>query len=232
MKRISEFTCRAFLLVVLCAVLSCSRSCSGSSVRSMGPVSSPDSIPAVVLQESLRYVASRMGAQFRRDSVRFDRARSLAHPILPPDFVRLHPDLASLPWFRMCFRFSVPESPWVDGNMEFFVDGRGHLLPDTHVDGIPDCVHQPSECVFPIDEAEAFRLAKEAGLEEGLRPWKASFHWLRVGDKDLISGTYVWDVSNTRDVSLTREGGDAIVIDANSGKVVYAHMGWGALFSR
>jgi hypothetical protein len=130
----------------------------------------------------------------------------------------------------MCYRLSVAESPWVDGRIEFFVDGTSHLLPDTRVDGIPDCVHQPSECVFPVDKAEAFRLAKEAGLEEGLRPWEASFHWMRASVEDLVSGTYVWSISNTRYVSAERAGGVTIVIDANSGKVVpHGNMGWGEM---
>jgi hypothetical protein len=234
MRLTSEFIYRVLLLVGLSAMLGCSRLCGVSSSMRTGPSSPPDSIPAIVLEESLRFIASRVGEEFCRENIRFDRGCSQAHPRLPArpvDFGQLHPDLAASPCFRMCYHLRVAESPWVDGRIEFLVDAMGHVLPDTRVEGIPDCVHRPSECAFPIDKPEAFRLAKEAGLEEGLRPWEASFHWMAGSLEDLDSGTYVWRISNTRHASAGREGGAAILIDANSGEVVpHGRMGWETIF--
>jgi hypothetical protein len=230
MKLWSEFAYRIFLLVGLSAVLGCSCLWSVSSSTRTEPPSPLDSIPPIVLDESLRFIASLVGEEFCRENIRFDRRCSQAHPRLPArpvDFAQLHPNLASSPRFRMCYHLRVAESPWVDGRIEFLVDAMGRVLPDTRVDGIPDCVHNPMECTFPIDKAEAFRLAKEAGLEEGLRPWEAAFHWMADSLENSVSGTYVWRVSNTRHASAHRKGGDTILIDANSGEAVpHGRMGW------
>ncbi|KPJ59796.1 MAG: hypothetical protein AMJ46_09915 [Latescibacteria bacterium DG_63] len=193
-------------------------------------VSCPDSFPKVVLEESLKLVASRTGERFCRDNIRFDRSASQVLSGLPSgmaEAIRAHPELAWMPCFRMRYRLSVPESPWVDGRIEFFVDKTGHLLPGLPVIGIPDCVHDSSECRFPINKARAFQLARKAGLAEGVRPWEASFHWKAGSATDPAFGTYVWSVSNTTYASGRSEGGQVMRIDANSGQVVpWGLMGW------
>jgi hypothetical protein len=228
-----SWLCGLFL-VGICAVSACGHSrgvLKNADNEAAGPT---DSIPAAVVQKAIEFIASRVGHQFCQENVRFDAAGSQAHPYLPSwpvDFAKVHPEIASGPCYRMVFRFSVGESPWVDGRIEFFVDGSARVLPDLRVEGLPDCVNQPLECVFPIDRAEAFRLASEAGLEEGLRPWEATFHWMGKTVHDSISGTYVWDIANTRQASPRGERGDRILIDANSGEVLpHGRMGWETIF--
>lgn len=86
--------------------------------------------------------------------------------------------------------------------------------------GILDCIDNPEKCDFPIDEATAIQIAKNAGLEDGITDWKTSLHWYG-GDLK----TYVWTVQNTlsetphsKDQGYSASG-KTVVIDANSGEV-------------
>jgi len=123
----------------------------------------------------------------------------------------------------MVYSFSVSDLPGTDLPVEFFVDVAGNLISEVGIDGLPDCVHDRTECVFAvIDQASAISIAEEAGLEPGLEEWTTHFHW--YGGE---FNTYVWTVENTLtiDKSTGESSGRTVLIDANSGTVLHIG-GW------
>jgi hypothetical protein len=137
------------------------------------------------------------------------------------DQSKYHPEGAAFsqrPYYLMVYSFKMPEKPFIDELMDFAVDTDGDVILERDVMGIPDGINNPTECIFPIDEAEAIQIAKNAGLEDGITDWETSFHWAGGAFK-----TYVWTVENT--LAATPYGqdysasGKVVVIDANSGEV-------------
>lgn len=61
-----------------------------------------------------------------------------------------------------------------------------------------------------IDEAKAREIAREAGLEKGIKEWKANLYWYYGKINN-----YVWSISNR----LTETSGRTVIIDAKTGKV-------------
>jgi hypothetical protein len=195
-----------------------------SRALGMGPAMR-GGIPDEILQTALCFIASRAGEDFCQRYVVFDPGGSKPNPEGPGDFPGLDPRLVVKPSFKVVFRIAIPDKPYVQGRIQFIVDGKGKPLAGSRVYGIPDCVDHPEECNFPIDKAMAVRLAQDSGLEQGLRTWEAAFTWRFENPDDPILGTYAWEVSNT--TSCTRGGmsGSTLVLDANSGEIL-DRMGW------
>jgi len=111
----------------------------------------------------------------------------------------------------MVYTFKVTEKTWIDEIIEFAVDSAGNVITERSIYGIPECLSNSSHCIFGIDSVIAVNLAKQAGLEEGVKPWQANFHW--------FAGTinrYVWGVTNY----LTDYSGKVVIIDSNSGNII------------
>ena len=81
---------------------------------------------------------------------------------------------------------------------------------------VPNCLDDPQECEFSVDESQAVALAIKAGLPSSLYPLEAEFQWSTKYD------SYVWSVFSHQ--KKREEGGsaysDVYVIDANSGEVL------------
>ena len=215
-------------LATLCATAAHAYGAGASGDLQAPLIATEDSIPQAIVDRASGLLVSRLGQQFFEENIRFNPARSQAHPSLPRfpvDFAEIHPDLAFRPCFRMVFDLTVREKPWAESAIEFFVDSRGDLLPDLPVLGVPGCVDDPRECQFPIDKERAANLAEAAGFGIGLRPWTASFGWQQADSARHIPATYVWRFSNTLVLSPAHDEGATIAIDANSGEVVFRG-GW------
>jgi hypothetical protein len=216
-------TRRAIEVALICAVVGFPRPVPVRTSPGGQPLSPADSIPAFIIEKGMELIASRLGEEFCQQNIRFDPLRSQAHPGLPgfrPDFALRHPDLAQEPRYRLIFDLLVRRQPWARSEIEFFLDTRGDLLPDTKVVGLPDCRSNPARCQFPIDRQRAMDLAKAAGLEPGLRPWEVSFEWLQGDTTDAMSGVYAWTVTNTMFASELEDRGQVIIIDASSGLIL------------
>jgi len=228
MIRMSVIAGSMVTLAVLSMVASCGHVAGASWSASVPSASPDDSIPAVIIERATEFVVSRLGEHFFDGNVRFDPNHSQAHPSLPHypvEFAERHPDLASRPCFRMVFDLAVREQPWAQSRIEFLVDSRGDTLPDVPVLGLPDCVHDPRECQFPIDEERAVDLAKAVGFQAGVTSWTVTFGWQQHDAPHHFPATFVWRISNTLSLSPTRDEGATIVIDANSGEVLWRG-GW------
>jgi len=90
------------------------------------------------------------------------------------------------------------------------------LSQDGGTSNVPNCLVDPGECEFSVDESQAVALAIKAGLPSSLYPLEAEFQWSTKYD------SYVWSVFSHQ--KKREEGGsaysDVYVIDVNSGEVL------------
>ena len=205
---------------------------------STGAPPSPTPSPAL-LDSAWAHLTRHVGPSFTARYLSFDSTDATSvqyfaevRPASSPSVVKgqrtrhlVQPIGSGLPVWRFSFRLRIPEKPWIDESVSVAVDLQGHLtpkrdatgryLPTGGIAGIGDCAHDSSLCVFPIDEQEAIRIAKQDGLEEGLGPWKTSFHWYYSRD-----GRFVWVITNTlSDRGPCERSGKSFIIDANTGAV-------------
>jgi hypothetical protein len=115
------------------------------------------------------------------------------------------------PYYLLTYTFKIPEKQFVNESIEIGIDIDGNVVREW---GIPS---NPDECEFPVDEAKAIEIARDAGLEEGIKEWESDFYW-HDGFK-----TYVWSVRNTLSATSVgepyEESGRVVIIGANSGEV-------------
>jgi hypothetical protein len=110
------------------------------------------------------------------------------------------------------YQLSVASSPWVDVRIRVERDSSGDLA----VRGVPDCVADPLECVFAVRASHALAIAREAGLPDGVAPWRVDFGW------DGKFQTFAWSVCMTH---VEGSHGECVSIDANDGRVL-GFSGW------
>lgn len=186
---------------------------------------SSSSIPDAIVEQANQYIVSRVGSDFFESYVSMNEESSQYYPA--DDYCVEFPGECSAflqePHYLMVYSLKIPEKPFVDGLIEINLDENGELISEVEPSGVPNCIEEPTECEFPIDEARALEIAKEAGLEEGIKEWGVgSVHWYG-GDLD----TYVWGISNTlREDDDGSAGGQAVIIDANTGEVMDEIMSW------
>ncbi len=118
------------------------------------------------------------------------------------------------PYYLLTYTFKIPEKQFVNESIEIGINVDGNIVREW---GIPN---NPKECEFPIDEAKAIEIARDAGLEEGIKEWESDFYW-HGGDLK----TYVWAVRNILSTEPHEESGKLVIIDANSGEVK-EFLGW------
>lgn len=173
--------------------------------------------PGAVLDSAWVILSVYVGSDFARQYLTLDslQCRDVpAHGSIPTGW-------------SVAYRFRMPGKPWIDGLVTVAVDLAGRAVADDGrvgpaavtagaVDGIGDCAAHPERCAFPIDRDGATKIAKEAGLAEGVGAWEIQFLW-NTGH----GGRYVWSVRNRlHDEGPCSRSGESILIDAITGQVV------------
>jgi hypothetical protein len=162
-------------------------------------------VPKELLNKANDYIKQRTGNDF------FEK-------YISPDFVRTK---FTPPYFFITYRLIIPDKPYVNTVIQFSIDSTGNILKDRDIIGIPNC--QEGGCNFNITEDQAIKIAKDSGLEKGIKPWKTGFLW----DSNLKQ--YTWHILSTAMESQSSEGfrgnGKEIIIDPNSG-IVLAMNDW------
>ncbi len=160
-------------------------------------------VPLEILQKANSYISAQTGREF------FEK-------YIAPDFVKTKKVGST---YQMAYRFYMPEKPFVDETISFFVDSTGSVMNNRDITGIPQCLNNPQDCEFKIDKVRAENIAKDTGLEPGIKDWKIGFIW-----SDKLK-QYVWHVLAT--FHETKGGtngymadGKEVVIDPNSGLVL------------
>ncbi len=173
---------------------------------------SPYPIPDGVLASADEYVISKVGRAFFDSCIARSLGLPLYRPLAHPSFTSATPDWLQYPRYVVIYKLRISGRPFVDEVVVVNIKENGGWFEDTaHDEGLPDCVSQPEECEFPIDEAAAIEIARDAGLQPGSKPWKADFSWFGRKHK-----TYAWVVEN----ELGEWFGESVLIDANDGVVI------------
>jgi hypothetical protein len=176
------------------------------------------SVPDSIIEKANQFIIARVGDDFFSKYISFNDSLSRYCPV--PEFFIKNPGHRAAyllkPFYSMVYSLKIPEKPFVNELMDCALDTNGNVIYEREP-SIPNCLREPTECDFPIDEKKAIEIAKNAGLEAGIRDWETSFHWY-YGDVK----SFVWTVTNM--LSENRQDGSShgktMVIDANTGKVI------------
>jgi hypothetical protein len=174
---------------------------------------SPYPIPDGVLASADEYVISKVGQAFFDSCMTWSPGWSCFRPLDPSNVGRSNiPDWCRWPRYIVIYKLRIPGKPFVDEVVVVNIREDGRWFEDVaHDEGLPDCVSHPEECEFPIDEAAAIEIAREAGLQEGRKPWRSDLRW-----SGRTHRTYVWEIRN----ELEQLRGEFVFIDANDGTVL------------
>lgn len=184
-------------LLFVGAILGLVLSCSGSKFDY-----DETDIPIYVFKNANKFIASKTGENFFENYIQpdFDNCRKTENG------------------YFLSYKLFVPEKPFVTGEIRFTVDTLGNVLQNLEVFGIPECIKNPSDCKFSIDEKSARAIAEQNGLEKGIKDWKVTFLF------DPILNKYVWNINTTLAQSEGefgyRANGKEMVIDSSNGEVL------------
>ncbi|MEP0861008.1 MAG: PepSY domain-containing protein [Ignavibacterium sp.] len=159
-------------------------------------------IPIYVFKNAEKYIASKTGENFFENYIQpdFDNCTKVENG------------------YFLVYKLYVPEKPFVKGDIRFIVDTLGNVNNNFDVFGIPECVKNPGDCKFSIDEKSARAIAEQHGLEKGIKDWKLSFIY------DPVYGKYVWNINSTLTENEGefgyRASGQEMIIDSSTGEVL------------
>lgn len=159
-------------------------------------------IPLYIFNNAKNFISSKTGEKFFENYIQ-------------PDFENCRKTENG---YFLSYKLYVPEKPFVNGQIRFTVDTLGNVLQNLEVFGIPECIKNPGDCKFSIDEKSARAIAEQNGLEKGVKDWKISFLF------DPMLRKYVWNINATITQSEGefgyRASGKEMVIDSSTGEVL------------
>lgn len=120
--------------------------------------------------------------------------------------------------YYLSYQFQMPGKDYINEEISLILDKNGNIQSGFEVTGIPQCASGKTDCTFDINKEDALRIAKDAGMKEGIKDWEADFKW------DSEQNDYVWIVRSTLTESMGSNGkrgtGERMLIDPNSGEVL------------
>lgn len=177
------------------------------------------SIPQIMIQHANQFVISKVGEDFFNRYLRIDSNRSQSYPADSSCMNQPNscPEYLKQPHFLIAYSFKIPGKTWIDEMIFIPEDNEGNVVLVGELYGLPNCVQLPDDCNFPIDESRAISIARESGLQDGIRAWQTDFYWYAREFK-----TYIWSITNTSSFSTNplSGSGQTIIVDANSGQVL------------
>lgn len=195
MKRTTKYIIASAILLAFAGIIA-SCSCSSCSKNEEAVV------PKDILAKANTYVSSVTGRDFFKKYI-------------SPDFAKMK---FTSPYYEMAYTLFVPEKPYVNSTIKFFVDTTGKVMENLDITGIPKCKNSPTDCDWKIDRDSAVTIAKQYGLEKGIKDWQVGFIWNDKYQK------YVWHILSTLkemegDFGY-RGSGKEMIIDPVSGDVI------------
>lgn len=186
------------------------------------------SVPDYIIYKSNSVIISKVGQKFFDSYITLDSINSKFS--LPDSFCVKNPsrcaDLNLIPHYRMVYKFIIPDNKYVNAFIEFVVDTCGIIVPSGGLGGIPKCPNNDCWGIFPIITIDkAVAIARENGLEQGIKEWVIKFHFYYGTFND-----YVWEIKNTltEDKSSPNQyksTGKGLLINASDGSI-FQSFGW------
>lgn len=193
MKKLIQLVFPLALIALSFISFSCSCGCGNSG---------ENTIPRFVIDNADKFIMERTSQDFFEKYIKFDETKTQKNPL----------------GYNLVYKFYIPEKPYVDALIQLYADTLGKINTERGISGIPNCLSNPPECEFKIDEKKAVQIATEAGLEPGIKEWKKMFVW---SDRH---GRYTWIVLSTFEEAYGTNGfrgnGRELVIDASNGNVI------------
>ena len=122
------------------------------------------------------------------------------------------------PYFHVYYNFRMLNPDFVDEVAHFYMDRNGNVIDTTGNTGIPDCLINPLDCSFYINESDARKIAEDEGLPAGIKDWLISFRW----SSELHR--YIWHIISTdREIGegdFYRAAGKEVMINPSNGEVL------------
>lgn len=149
-------------------------------------------VPSYLYEVTDDYIISRVGQGFFSKNITLLKERDkYYHPKLRCLIVPSNCIDTDGPRYGIIYSMEIEESPFANAIIEIDIDENGVLLREQYI-GLPDCINNPLECIFPINADSAIAIAKSEGMEEGLREYKTTFKWYYYSDDELSIATFAW----------------------------------------
>ena len=172
--------------------------------------------PTNIVAKSDSIIISRIGLSifaqcFKYDPTRLDATQSLIRAASDGVHQKWHMELdAPIGFYSTVYRFTTPGKPWINEPINLLFDSHSNLIA-IQPEGVFDNLSHPDSCTFSIPPDSAIAIAKQDGLERGIKSWQLSFGW---GGPEFRE--FTWAVSNTIDLMH----GNVRILDPNNGKVL------------
>lgn len=192
-----------------------------------GPLLRVD-IPDSIIQKIDIFIKSKVGEKYFNSFIKLDTIKSnfrqsyrITHPSSCAEKLKS-------PHYLLIYNISVPDMGAEVAEIDLISDTLGNLISDCYIDKTPVCPDNDCWNYFPVVKKEdAIKIAKDAGLEEGIKDWIISFHFDFEDSK-----AYVWDIKTT----LSGEGtysdqgasGKGILVSSIDGLVIRIY-NWAAI---
>lgn len=159
-------------------------------------------IPERILQKANEFIIAKTGSDFFYKHISIDLSESKS---IPPNYF-------------FAYKLFIKEKPYVNEQIRFITDSTGNVSTQYEIEGIPDCISDPLNCEFVVDEKIAKQVAGESGLAKGIKDWETYFEWNTKYEK------YVWKiVSTAKEVKMedhSRAEGELMLVDPATAEVL------------
>lgn len=159
-------------------------------------------IPERIIEAGNNFIEIKTGKEFRKKYIDIDFTLS--------KFTE--------PYYRMVYRFRMPEKNFVDEKIEFTLDENGNIVDLFDIFGIPECLISNNECEFNINEEKVFEIAESVSFEKGIKGWQKEFMFHPTYRK------YVWVVLSTLNETENSENyrgnGKELIINPFDGSII------------
>ena len=203
-----------FYIIHLCSIQAYAFTCHSGAERN-------GDIPDSIIIKTNDFIRSEVGDEYFKEFVSFNKSKSFfrkSYKIThPTDCV----EQLKEPHYFLTYNIKIPDMGEDLVPIEFITDTSGALISECYIDKIPSCPNNDCWDYFPkIRKDEAIEIAKQVGLEKGLKDWIISFQFYY---EDF--NNYVWAIKNylsfnNPNKNESRTSGEVIYISVIDGAVV------------